>query len=191
MKRFDIDGDKKYAVEDFCVLTKRDSADKYRSSYEQVMKVVQLFTRSAEQLQKMYEYIVFNVLIGNGDAHLKNFSVLYSAEAPERITVTPIYDVTHTIIYPTIDNNMALKLFGSKEFPTQRYLRKLGEDFGIAEPQSVISCFAERLVTFMERFNQWDVFPELKPSLEAHLSSIMVSDPTMIGYRHHKKRKYT
>ncbi|WP_322407045.1 type II toxin-antitoxin system HipA family toxin [Idiomarina sp. PL1-037] len=191
MKRFDIDGDKKYAVEDFCVLTKRDSADKYRSSYEQVMKVVQLFTRSAEQLQKVYEYIVFNVLIGNGDAHLKNFSVLYSAEVPERITVTPIYDVTHTIIYPTIDNNMALKLFGSKEFPTQHFLRKLGEDFGIAEPQSVITNFADKLATFIQGFNQWDVFPELKPSMEKHLSSIMVSEPIVSGHRHHKKRKYT
>jgi serine/threonine-protein kinase HipA len=102
MRRFDINDDKKYAVEDFCVLTKRDSTDKYRSSYEQVMKVVKLFTQSTKQLNKLYQYIVFNVLIGNGDAHLKNFSIFYDVANNNDIRLTPIYDVTHTIIYPTI-----------------------------------------------------------------------------------------
>jgi len=191
MRRFDINGDKKYAVEDFCVLTKRDSTDKYRSSYEQVMKVVKLFTQSTEQLSKLYQYIVFNVLIGNGDAHLKNFSIFYDVANNNDIRLTPIYDVTHTIIYPTIDNDMALKLYGSKAFPSAYYLRKLGEDFGIAKPLEQVEVMADKLSDFINDFSDWAIFPELKESLEHHLSRVMVSQPTIKGFRHHKRRKYT
>jgi len=74
---------------------------------------------------------------------------------------------------------------------TAYYLRKLGEDFGIAKPLEQIEVMADKLADFINGFSDWDIFPELKESLEHHLSRVMVSQPTIKGFRHHKRRKYT
>jgi len=50
--------------------------------------------------------IVFNCLIGNGDAHLKNFALQYTPGESD-IKLCPAYDITNTLLYPTIDNKMA------------------------------------------------------------------------------------
>jgi serine/threonine-protein kinase HipA len=108
-ERFDeVDG-KRLGIEDFTVLMGKQGDEKYRSSYEMLMKATYIFTKSDIQLQRMYKYIVFNCLIGNCDAHLKNFSVQYK-ESRKDIILTPPYDITHTLIYDTIDNKMALNL---------------------------------------------------------------------------------
>ena len=67
--------------------------------------------------------IVFNILIGNGDAHLKNWAVLY----PDSITpvLSPIYDVLPTVLFIPGDD-MGLKLAGSRafEYVSTRELRR-------------------------------------------------------------------
>jgi serine/threonine-protein kinase HipA len=74
---------------------------------------------------------------------------------------------------------------------TAYYLRKLGEDFGIAKPLEQIEVVADKLSDFIDDFSDWGIFPELKESLEQHLSRVMVSQPTVKGFRHYKRRKYT
>lgn len=59
------------------------------------------------------DLVIFNYLIGNGDAHAKNFSILYKNTVPE---LAPCYDLLCTAIYfsPYHKNKMAMKLGGSK-----------------------------------------------------------------------------
>jgi serine/threonine-protein kinase HipA len=54
--------------------------------------------------------VVFNALIGNHDAHGKNFSLLYT---PLGVVLAPLYDALCTAIYPTLTDKMAMKI-GSK-----------------------------------------------------------------------------
>ena len=85
---------------------KKNSDQKYQSSYETLLKAVLLYTGSFEQVIKAYQLIVFNCLIGNGDAHLKNFALQY-IPGQNNIELCPPYDITNTLIYSSIDDRMA------------------------------------------------------------------------------------
>ena len=65
---------------------------------------------SAPQILRMLDYVIFNALIGNHDAHAKNFSLLYANSAP---VLAPLYDVLSTAVYPNLTPKMAMKI-GSK-----------------------------------------------------------------------------
>lgn len=65
---------------------------------------------SAPQLLRFFDYVVFNTLIGNHDAHGKNFSLLYDGKAA---VLAPLYDALATAIYPKLTPKMAMKI-GSK-----------------------------------------------------------------------------
>ena len=78
VERFDQSSDgTKLGYEDFTTLMKKsnDPCAKYTSSYETLLKATYLYTSSVAEVEKMYKYIVFNCLIGNGDEHLKNFAL--------------------------------------------------------------------------------------------------------------------
>ena len=65
---------------------------------------------NAPQVLRLLDAVVFNALIGNHDAHAKNFSLLYAGSTP---TLAPLYDLLCTAVYPTLTAKMAMKL-GSK-----------------------------------------------------------------------------
>jgi serine/threonine-protein kinase HipA len=67
-------------------------------------------TPSAPNLLRLLDYIIFNCLVGNNDAHAKNFSLLYSQSG---IQLAPLYDVLSTAVYPDLSDSMAMKI-GSK-----------------------------------------------------------------------------
>jgi serine/threonine-protein kinase HipA len=67
-------------------------------------------TPSAPNLLRLLDYIIFNCLVGNNDAHAKNFSLLYSQSG---IQLAPLYDVLSTAVYPDLTDRMAMKI-GSK-----------------------------------------------------------------------------
>ena len=129
IERFDTAQDgTKLGYEDFTTLLKKpnDPDAKYTGNYETLLKATSLYTNSQSEVEKMYKYIVFNCLIGNGDAHLKNFALQYTPDM-SRVYLSPPFDITHTKIYEAIDNKMALKLSNSKEFPDINHLLKLAE----------------------------------------------------------------
>lgn len=57
--------------------------------------------------------LLFNVLIGNGDAHLKNWTLLYADQ--RKPTLSPVYDIVSTVPYIN-DDNIGLKWGGGKRF---------------------------------------------------------------------------
>lgn len=65
---------------------------------------------SAPQVLRLLDYVIFNALIGNNDAHGKNFSLLYSGKAT---VLAPFYDTLCTAVYPALTPKMAMKI-GSK-----------------------------------------------------------------------------
>ena len=101
--------------EDFCQALGIVSEHKYQSEggpgLAQAFALLRSATRpSALHTLKLLDYVVFNALIGNHDAHGKNFSLLY---APTGAVLTPLYDALCTAVYPTLTDKMAMKI-GSK-----------------------------------------------------------------------------
>ncbi len=145
--RFDLRPDGTYrGFEDFCVLNARRTDEKYRGSYEtSVMRRFQDFANSTEllaDLQKLYTLIVLNCVLRNGDAHLKNFGIVYDDVLGEA-RLAPVYDLVTTAVYLPKDS-MALTLNGSTRWPGAKELRRLGETRMMGTPAEV-RHIAERI----------------------------------------------
>ena len=130
MKRFDIKDDNTYlGFEDMCVLFGKNRDDKYEGTYEQIAKTIKTFVSSKykkESLENFFKMIVINFLLKNGDAHLKNFGLIY--DDISNIKLAPAYDVVTTTVY--IKNDIpALHLLGSKKWWKEKQLLRFGIEF--------------------------------------------------------------
>ena len=142
--RFDLRPDGTYrGFEDFCVLNARRTEEKYRGSYEtSIIKRFQEFANSphlVEDLEKLFTLIVVNCALRNGDAHLKNFGVVYDDVLGEA-RLAPVYDLVTTAVYISTDT-MALTLNGTTKWPNGNVLRKLGETRMAVTPARVKQIF--------------------------------------------------
>lgn len=75
-------------------------------------------------LRRLLDAVIFNYLVGNNDAHGKNFSLLYhriGTENPE-IRLAPLYDIVSTIYFPELSQTMAMKI--GDEYSSERLLPK-------------------------------------------------------------------
>ncbi|MDO6706031.1 type II toxin-antitoxin system HipA family toxin [Photobacterium sp. 1_MG-2023] len=193
VERFDKPEGQRLGYEDFTTLMKKPNHPdaKYSGSYETLLKATHLYTHSLDEVEKMYRYIVFNCLIGNGDAHLKNYALQYTQDM-KHIFVSPPFDITHTLIYDTIDNKMALKLANSKVFPDRNHLLKLAEStsFRIRHAAQIIDATAQGILDYLQHTHEAELMPGLKASIEAAVSQAMTSGYSTKSYRHDKKRKF-
>lgn len=193
VERFDRVGGVRYGLEDFVTLMKLPNSDdaKYIGSYENVLKATKMYTGSQEEVDKVYKYIVFNAMIGNGDAHLKNFALQYSPDMKD-VHVSPIFDVTHTKVYPLIPSEMALKMDKSKSWPDRNTLMKLaeGKDYSVKDPREIIDSVAEGIHESVSRSQEATLLKGLKESIDSHVTKVHGSQYSSKSYRHDKKRKF-
>lgn len=124
--RFDLVADGSYlGIEDFCVLDGRRSHGRYDGSYEGIAKRLtdyvspRALAKAKEQFALM---VAYSCAVGNGDAHLKNFSLIYRHPEDE-VALAPAYDIVSTLPYIPRDT-LALKMSGTKEFPDRARLVK-------------------------------------------------------------------
>ena len=112
-RRFDV-GDKgnKLAKEDFASLAGKTEENagknfKYDYSYEGMAKLIREYVGAWKiEMEKFYNLIVFNFLFSNGDAHLKNFSLLETTNGD--FVLSPAYDLLDTRIHVEEDGFFAL-----------------------------------------------------------------------------------
>jgi len=151
VKRFDLGADGKYlGFEDFCVLNGLSTANKYDGGYEtRLFRRAREFIRAvdrSEALADLFRLFVLNCAIRNGDAHLKNFGIVYS-DIHGAARLAPIYDLMTTTAYIPTDV-MALTLEGSKKWPDRRTLLRLGQtraDLGAAAISRIFEATADAI----------------------------------------------
>ena len=87
---------------------------------------------SAPQLLRLFDYVIFNTLIGNHDAHAKNFSPLYSGDS---VVLAPCYDVLSTAVYPSLTPKMVMKIGSKSKFSEveARHWEQFAEAAGLAK----------------------------------------------------------
>ena len=126
MKRFDKVEDNYIGFEDMCVLMGKQRDDKYEGSYEQIVKTIKIFVSSQNKKSSLLEFFkmtYLNYRLKNGDAHLKNFGLIY--DGIDNIKLAPAYDVVSTTVY--IKNDIpALLLLGSKKWWDKKFIEKFG-----------------------------------------------------------------
>jgi serine/threonine-protein kinase HipA len=111
-KRFDVKDIKeklKFGQEDFASLagkTTLNSNEKYDFSYEEIGLLIQKYVPAWRvEIEKYFTLVVFNYLFSNGDAHLKNFSLLESSKGD--YLLSPAYDLINTKLHVD-DSDFAL-----------------------------------------------------------------------------------
>ncbi|MBL0015084.1 MAG: HipA domain-containing protein [Bacteroidetes bacterium] len=111
-KRFDVrQGGGKWAVEDFASLagrTQENAGDnyKYDFSYEEMAGLIQQYLPAWRvEVERFFRLVVFNYLFSNGDAHLKNFSVIETRDGD--FVLSPAYDLVDSRLHLT-DSDFAL-----------------------------------------------------------------------------------
>lgn len=79
--------------------------------------------------------MIFNALIGNHDAHAKNFSPLYSGKTP---VLAPRYDTLSTAVYPELTPKMAMKIGSKYKFSEvqARHWEQFAEGAGLTWAQA-------------------------------------------------------
>lgn len=116
IRRFDRDGNRRIHAEDFAQVTFSYAAKKYEgASYESIARLLyqNVYAGQLDVIQ-MAIRLLANILLGNGDAHMKNWSILY----PNGITPTlsPAYDILFTRVYMGDEQEFGLSMAGTKRW---------------------------------------------------------------------------
>jgi serine/threonine-protein kinase HipA len=145
IKRFDRGNQgARIHIEDFAQVRNVYPNRKYKDgNYETVGRIVYSLTGAAG-FEEFLRRLVFNVAIGNGDAHLKNWSLIYRDGV--RAELAPAYDLVATVLYMAEDE-LALNLAKSKRFedvslPSFRRLAEKAEFEGSRAEEIVRSTVA-------------------------------------------------
>ncbi len=191
-RRFDVKDVKeklKWGQEDFASLagkTTLQSNEKYEYSYEELGMLIQKYVPAWRvEIEKYFSLVVFNFLFSNGDAHLKNFSLLESSKGD--YLLSPAYDLINTKLHVD-DADFALSKglfaddFKSELYKTNSHPSKT--DFiAFARRIGVAAGRAEKLLL---------PFLEKQKLMEKLVGNSFLSDANKRGYllMYNTKRNY-
>jgi serine/threonine-protein kinase HipA len=142
VRRFDREDDESRTpvhIEDFAQVRDKYPYEKYEGSFETVAAVAYR-GRDLRSLQEVARRIAFSVMVGNGDAHLKNWSLIYPDQRIPRLS--PAYDLVATAVYRDPDDepeDLGLKLCRDRRFESvslatfARLEAKIDRKFGVTE----------------------------------------------------------
>lgn len=142
MRRFDRDEQlNPIGFEDMAALMGLGAEQKYSKSYSAIAKAIRLFC-PAQQVQnslaQLFAIVTLSCIVGNGDAHLKNFGLLYSDPTQRDARLAPAYDIVNTTAYIPEDV-LALDLVGNKSlFASRQGLLDFAKACDVARPEDVI-----------------------------------------------------
>lgn len=137
IKRFDrLDDGTKLPVEDFCQLDERPIRDKYQGSGELCVRILRKFaTEPLIEIRKLFRALLFSWWVSNGDQHLKNFSLLRTADGRWRLA--PAYDLVCTRLPIPSDRDLAMPICGKRSNLAKQHWLDFAEYAGLPERAAV------------------------------------------------------
>jgi len=183
-RRFDVrDDGLKWGKEDFASLAgkSKDNAGenfKYETSYEELGGLIRKFVPAWRvEIEKYFSVVLFNYLFSNGDAHLKNFSLLESNSGD--YLLSPCYDLINTRLHVddsdfALDNGLFADDYKSDPFkkrghPSLLDFKEFGRRIGVQE---------HRIETLIQ------AFLHKQPLVEVLVKRSFLSEPNKRGYLH-------
>jgi serine/threonine-protein kinase HipA len=191
-KRFDVKADGlKWGKEDFATLAGKTTENegpnfKYDFSYEEAGLLIQKYVSAWRvEIEKYFSLVLFNFLFSNGDAHLKNFSLLESSKGD--YLLSPIYDLLNTKMHVD-DTDFALdKGLFADDFKSDRYKKSM-------HPSKIdFEEFGRRIGITENRIEKiMAPYLEKQPYMEVLISRSFLTEPNKRGYlmMFQKKRNY-
>lgn len=150
-RRIDRTSDgEKIDMEDMCQLTLHPTEYKYRSSYEQIAKVIAAYSNTPKLCLANYmQLLLFCYITGNNDMHLKNFS-LYAPKGD--YLLSPAYDLLNVaIVNPKDTEELALTLNGKKSRLVRSDFLKFAERLDIT-----VKSLNQMIASFQKVMPKWE-----------------------------------
>lgn len=176
VERFDRDVQGVYlGFEDMTSLMGRQNEEKYEGSYEMVAKAVELFASPAQKpnsLSELFKSLVVSMVVRNGDAHLKNFGMLYTHPAAQDVRLSPLYDVVNTTVYLPKDVP-ALKLAKKKAWSDRDTLIEFGKAHcKLDRPQDIIDLICTTANEYAPNFETGPIWQQIKSQIDSACFSL-------------------
>ncbi len=133
IKRYDRYQNEKFDHEEFATLLGYNSHTKYNASVQEILKKAQEFIDN-NALEELLLFFYFSTLIGHGDLHAKNISLIHVSNSidEKQKQLSPYYDISTTRLYKGLkDREIGLKLLGRKSKIKKEHFLDLAENFGI------------------------------------------------------------
>ncbi len=177
VSRYDRDQDLKGHLirvhqEDFCQALGIVPELKYQQEggpdFKQCFELIrQISSLPGPDVLALFDATIFNFLIGNNDAHGKNFSFLYRDGSTR---LAPLYDLVCTQLYPELSNEMAMKIGGEKR-PDQlrgKNWRKFFEEVGLTA-----SAATKRALAFSNKAEQTLAEMDIPEATDSRLPNLV------------------
>ncbi len=141
---------------------------KYFGNYQYLAELIgQFSSKAALDRLAFFEQLSLSIMVRNGDAHLKNFGMLYQGKNDSSVRLSPLFDVVTTTIYKferpggfeDIDRTMALKLIkgrhGSRSYPTRKELLEFGRSVcGVVSPEKTLQRISDAMSQVLQEAKQ-------------------------------------
>ena len=166
---------KKYAMEDFCQLDGRLTADKYRGSYERCAKIVSRYSsQKGLDLSELFLRLVVSFVTGNSDMHLKNFSMIETEPESRTYILSAAYDLLPVnVLLPEDREEFALTMNGKKEHLRRTDFLKFAGECGIPQEAAkrLIGTVLSAQKDFLHMCDESFLREDLKESLKAIITA--------------------
>ena len=173
--------------EDFCQLLGYEPGVKYESERgPRLLQCFQLLRDMALPAADIIEFlqrIIFIFLIGNGDAHAKNFSIIHQGMGSR---LAPAYDLLSTAVYPNLPAKLAMKIEGRNrlDWITRNKFLRMGAKAGLrerlvsAEISKTLAVLDKKLSGFTAQMQEEEpspVYAEIESGIRRRMLQMMES----------------
>lgn len=177
IKRFDRNDNIRIHMEDFAQVLVKYPHEKYQSAnYEQIGKIIYDFSGDGlADAQQFARRLLVNILLANGDAHLKNWSLLYADQVTPRLS--PAYDIVTTSVYIDGERHFALNLGKTKQWYDvslanfQLWAERAGIPWRAIKPH-LDDAMTKARSLWPEAINNLPMYDEHKRKLKQHWRSL-------------------
>ncbi|PHS25221.1 MAG: phosphatidylinositol kinase [Methylophaga sp.] len=167
VERFNYDKESKEYIgfEEVSGLLGKNKEQKYEGSYEQIAKILyRVVTNKRKDMQSFYKTVVMSYLLKNGDAHLKNFGVLYEIDM-SNIRFSPAYDIVNTTVYFFTDRP-ALSMFGKKVWFGRKELIKFGVESCYLSEKNASKSYDDCMQALKDTITELQEYSAKTPAFE-------------------------
>ena len=171
IRRFDIDDTtgQFLGFEDMVSLQGKVNDQKYEGSYENIALAIEKNTSpqlTYASLNAFFESVVLSTALRNGDAHLKNFGLLYTDPTSDDCRLSPLFDVICTTVYLPRDQ-MALKLAKSKSWPDRKTLIEFGRKHcHVERPEAAIDRIVDAAAHYKPQHGDSEMWGQMRKQIE-------------------------
>ena len=168
--RFDRRNGEKKHVLTASGMTGWDYKDQNHSSYENLFKLSSFLKIPHTQLEALYRRMIFNVVYGNNDDHLKNHSFIYNREN-DSWSLSPAYDVTFSLnpLLNFKNTKRALSINGKRSDISLKDVHAIAEHFTIKDPDRIIKEVESQRSELLHLFEEHNVSKKVSENIENYI----------------------